>query len=260
MMESICADLPIWVCWIMMFFQLLNSFFYSQNQTQTWNALKPDLPLCFQETILVWIPCFYLLLILPYHMMRALQHKRKRNDVKYEEREESSNDEVDNFGSHLNIILNGIKTPNNSISSLMSNESKNKLKKSITMATNEMHKDECCLDTFPLRQFRSSFVTGMKQTTTLALILMCLIELLYGLFTDFKNKPIISHDPTTEPIFESVTPGIKMAVFVSDCNFFVITLIYFFYYFSLSFLLYNIFIGVNELFHLFHFYYFGSYL
>uniref|UniRef100_A0A8C1FVC7 Multidrug resistance-associated protein 1 n=1 Tax=Cyprinus carpio carpio TaxID=630221 RepID=A0A8C1FVC7_CYPCA len=45
---------------------------------RTWQTLNPDLTPCFQNTVLVWIPCFYLCLFAPLYILYL-----KRNDRGY---------------------------------------------------------------------------------------------------------------------------------------------------------------------------------
>lgn len=87
------------------------------------------------------------------------------------------------------------------------------------------------MNVFPFRQFQSSVLTGLKQTVTMCLIVLSFVELFYGLFTDFTAKKIPSEKNDTgtnfqntpanmPPIFEAVTPGIKIAIFVSQSCYF----------------------------------------
>lgn len=53
------------------------------NQSLSWQAESPDLTPCFQETILVWIPCAFLWIFSPYELykIRHLNIKSsRRND------------------------------------------------------------------------------------------------------------------------------------------------------------------------------------
>lgn len=93
-------------------------------------------------------------------------------------------------------------------------------------AAEETKKVNYCMNVFPFRQFRSSVLTGLKQTVTLCLIVLSFVELFYGLFTDFSTTTNISTETNNTnfqntpanmpPIFEAVTPGIKIAIFVSQ--------------------------------------------
>uniref|UniRef100_A0A8C1FTC2 Multidrug resistance-associated protein 1 n=1 Tax=Cyprinus carpio carpio TaxID=630221 RepID=A0A8C1FTC2_CYPCA len=49
-----------------------------QDWNRTWQTLNPDLTPCFQNTVLVWIPCFYLCLFAPLYILYL-----KRNDRGY---------------------------------------------------------------------------------------------------------------------------------------------------------------------------------
>uniref|UniRef100_A0A3Q2T472 Multidrug resistance-associated protein 1 n=1 Tax=Fundulus heteroclitus TaxID=8078 RepID=A0A3Q2T472_FUNHE len=42
----------------------------------TWNTSNPDLPQCFQNTVLVWVPCFYLWLCAPIYLLYLHSHGR----------------------------------------------------------------------------------------------------------------------------------------------------------------------------------------
>lgn len=55
---------------------LLSSCF--QDWNRTWQTHNPDLTPCFQNTVLVWIPCFYLCLFAPLYILYL-----KRNDRGY---------------------------------------------------------------------------------------------------------------------------------------------------------------------------------
>uniref|UniRef100_A0A087YGI1 Multidrug resistance-associated protein 1 n=1 Tax=Poecilia formosa TaxID=48698 RepID=A0A087YGI1_POEFO len=42
----------------------------------TWNTSNPDLTLCFQNTVLVWVPCFYLWMCAPIYLLYLHSHDR----------------------------------------------------------------------------------------------------------------------------------------------------------------------------------------
>lgn len=50
----------------------------SQDWNRTWQTHNPDLTPCFQNTVLVWIPCLYLWLFAPFYILYL-----KRNDRGY---------------------------------------------------------------------------------------------------------------------------------------------------------------------------------
>ena len=43
------------------------------NQTLSWQAERPDLTPCFQETILIWVPCVFLWLFTPYEIYKVVK-------------------------------------------------------------------------------------------------------------------------------------------------------------------------------------------
>ncbi|XP_026991190.1 multidrug resistance-associated protein 1 isoform X3 [Tachysurus fulvidraco] len=43
---------------------------------RTWRAQNPDVTQCFQNTVLIWIPCFYLGLIAPFYFLYLKSHNR----------------------------------------------------------------------------------------------------------------------------------------------------------------------------------------
>ena len=52
-----------------------------QNQSLAWDQSSPDLTPCFQETVLVWIPCAFLWLLAPYevyHIRSSVLKTRSR--------------------------------------------------------------------------------------------------------------------------------------------------------------------------------------
>lgn len=200
-----------------------------KNKTLIWDSYQPDFPLCFQETALVWAPCLFLLFILPYHLIQALQRKRNLISRKLADRlQNGSLDDPDVL--HLSRQNSTNPTPRNSISSIISNNSMKILKSlAAEAAAKEAKKINHCMNVFPFRQFQSSVLTGLKQTVTVSLIFLSFVELFYGLFTDFSAKtPTGKNDTSTNfqntpvnmpPIFEAVTPGIKIATFVSKVLF-----------------------------------------
>lgn len=50
-----------------------------KNDSLSWNTTNPDLTPCFQETILVWIPCLFLLVTCPYELYSIKNAKIHRN-------------------------------------------------------------------------------------------------------------------------------------------------------------------------------------
>uniref|UniRef100_A0A8C6UG54 ABC-type glutathione-S-conjugate transporter n=1 Tax=Neogobius melanostomus TaxID=47308 RepID=A0A8C6UG54_9GOBI len=45
---------------------------------RTWYTANPDLTQCFQNTVLVWVPCFYLWLLAPFYCLHLYCHDRGR--------------------------------------------------------------------------------------------------------------------------------------------------------------------------------------
>ena len=41
-----------------------------QNHTLTWNSTTPDFTPCFQDTVLVWVPCAFLWLTSPFEIYK----------------------------------------------------------------------------------------------------------------------------------------------------------------------------------------------
>ncbi len=67
--------------WEMKWRNLLSSCLLSscfQDWNRTWQTHNPDLTPCFQNTVLVWIPCLYLWLFAPFYILYL-----KRNDRGY---------------------------------------------------------------------------------------------------------------------------------------------------------------------------------
>uniref|UniRef100_A0A3B3XJ48 ABC transmembrane type-1 domain-containing protein n=1 Tax=Poecilia mexicana TaxID=48701 RepID=A0A3B3XJ48_9TELE len=46
------------------------------RRENTWNTSNPDLTLCFQNTVLVWVPCFYLWMCAPIYLLYLHSHDR----------------------------------------------------------------------------------------------------------------------------------------------------------------------------------------
>ncbi|KAF6719853.1 Multidrug resistance-associated protein 1 [Oryzias melastigma] len=44
--------------------------------SRSWNTSNPDLTPCFQNTVLVWVPCFYLWICAPFYLMYMRSHNR----------------------------------------------------------------------------------------------------------------------------------------------------------------------------------------
>lgn len=49
-----------------------------QDWNRTWYTANPDLTQCFQNTILVWVPCVYLWLLAPFYCLHLYCHDRGR--------------------------------------------------------------------------------------------------------------------------------------------------------------------------------------
>uniref|UniRef100_A0A673A0R2 Multidrug resistance-associated protein 1 n=1 Tax=Sphaeramia orbicularis TaxID=375764 RepID=A0A673A0R2_9TELE len=47
---------------------------YSTDWNRTWHTANPDLTQCFQNTVLVWLPCFYLWLCAPIYLLYLRRH------------------------------------------------------------------------------------------------------------------------------------------------------------------------------------------
>lgn len=45
-----------------------------QDWNRTWQTHNPDLTPCFQNTLLVWIPCLYLWLFAPFYILYLKSH------------------------------------------------------------------------------------------------------------------------------------------------------------------------------------------
>uniref|UniRef100_A0A2I2Y584 Multidrug resistance-associated protein 1 n=1 Tax=Gorilla gorilla gorilla TaxID=9595 RepID=A0A2I2Y584_GORGO len=48
----------------------------SQDWNVTWNTSNPDFTKCFQNTVLVWVPCFYLWACFPFYFLYLSRHDR----------------------------------------------------------------------------------------------------------------------------------------------------------------------------------------
>uniref|UniRef100_A0A3B5M8W9 ABC transmembrane type-1 domain-containing protein n=1 Tax=Xiphophorus couchianus TaxID=32473 RepID=A0A3B5M8W9_9TELE len=48
----------------------------SDDWNSTWNTSNPDLTPCFQNTVLVWVPCFYLWMCAPIYLLYLHSHDR----------------------------------------------------------------------------------------------------------------------------------------------------------------------------------------
>lgn len=59
----------------------VNSFLdFLQDSALSWYTRNPDLTQCFQKTVLVWIPCWFLCLMIPLHiylLRRSNSHNHK---------------------------------------------------------------------------------------------------------------------------------------------------------------------------------------
>lgn len=49
-----------------------------QDWNRTWYTANPDLTQCFQNTVLVWVPCIYLWLLAPFYCLHLYCHDRGR--------------------------------------------------------------------------------------------------------------------------------------------------------------------------------------
>lgn len=49
-----------------------------QNQTLSWNTDDPDLTPCFQQTVLVWIPCIFFIVLSPIEF-HFIKHSKYSN-------------------------------------------------------------------------------------------------------------------------------------------------------------------------------------
>lgn len=59
----------------------LSLFFFCtliQDWNRTWYTANPDLTQCFQNTVLVWVPCIYLWLLAPFYCLHLYCHDRGR--------------------------------------------------------------------------------------------------------------------------------------------------------------------------------------
>ncbi|ESN96295.1 hypothetical protein HELRODRAFT_163344 [Helobdella robusta] len=52
------------------------AFYVKENQSLTWDTDYPDLTDCFQSSVLVWLPCSFLLLVAPFYYFFYLKHVR----------------------------------------------------------------------------------------------------------------------------------------------------------------------------------------
>ena len=46
-----------------------------KNESLTWNTTEPDFTSCFEKTVLVWVPCLWLILGAPLHFIALNQSK-----------------------------------------------------------------------------------------------------------------------------------------------------------------------------------------
>lgn len=71
-------DLGFWLLSIFFQAELLNFFVFSlmQDWNRTWYTANPDLTQCFQNTVLVWVPCIYLWLLAPFYCLHLYCHDR----------------------------------------------------------------------------------------------------------------------------------------------------------------------------------------
>ena len=47
----------------------------SQDLNVTWYTDSPDFPVCFEKTVLVWVPCFFLWLLAPVELFNVLNSR-----------------------------------------------------------------------------------------------------------------------------------------------------------------------------------------
>lgn len=47
-----------------------------QEWSVTWNTSNPDFTKCFQNTVLVWVPCSYLWVCFPFYFLYLCHHDR----------------------------------------------------------------------------------------------------------------------------------------------------------------------------------------
>lgn len=52
-----------------------------QDWNRTWYTANPDLTQCFQNTVLVWVPCIYLWLLAPFYCFHLYCHDHGRIHV-----------------------------------------------------------------------------------------------------------------------------------------------------------------------------------
>lgn len=59
---------------------ILGFFIFSslQDWNRTWYTANPDLTQCFQNTVLVWVPCIYLWLLAPFYCLHLYCHDHGR--------------------------------------------------------------------------------------------------------------------------------------------------------------------------------------
>lgn len=72
---------PRWICSpVISVFGFLGLFFFSfiQDWNRTWYTANPDLTQCFQNTVLVWVPCVYLWLLAPFYCLHLYCHDHGR--------------------------------------------------------------------------------------------------------------------------------------------------------------------------------------
>lgn len=58
--------------------QLQECLFLNQNNNKTWHTEDPDLTVCFERTVLVWIPCAFLWIFLILEVI-YIKHSMDRN-------------------------------------------------------------------------------------------------------------------------------------------------------------------------------------
>uniref|UniRef100_A0A8C6UDK6 ABC-type glutathione-S-conjugate transporter n=1 Tax=Neogobius melanostomus TaxID=47308 RepID=A0A8C6UDK6_9GOBI len=68
-------------CWFRAGSGLVQSWCWCRvgsDWNRTWYTANPDLTQCFQNTVLVWVPCFYLWLLAPFYCLHLYCHDRGR--------------------------------------------------------------------------------------------------------------------------------------------------------------------------------------
>lgn len=72
-MDPFPTNLSFWSIWVFFLF-----FSFKQDWNRTWYTANPDLTQCFQNTVLVWVPCVYLWLLAPFYCLHLYCHDHGR--------------------------------------------------------------------------------------------------------------------------------------------------------------------------------------